>query len=101
MCVEMHMRKIFQNSLIDHSDREYYQYGLICSVCGTEWFSTQLEPAAYADQAEAALQAVREAEKQFHICILCGSTACNACTVSVGEIQMCRNCAERIGQSQA
>ena len=84
------MKDIILNHLIDRSRQETQRFGLICSVCRTEWLSAPKETA------DAKESAVLEAERNFGICALCGELACNSCIRSVGALRMCQNCADRI-----
>ena len=85
------------NYLIDRSDQTLVRYALICPSCNREWCSTQM---AAADSVSVETQkqlAAAEAEADFDICPLCGSLVCHSCMAAVGEMKMCKNCADRMG----
>ena len=91
------MKEMVLNYLIDRSDQAYARYALICPSCNREWRSTQM---AIANNVSAETQkklAAAEAEANFDICPLCGSLVCRSCMVAVGEMKMCKNCADRMG----
>jgi len=81
------MEELILNYLIDRSDQAHAQYALICPSCRREWRST---PGVQKQHAAA------EAKKRFTLCPLCGSLVCADCAASVGGMQICPSCAERI-----
>ena len=89
------MKEMVLNYLIDRSDQAYARYALICSSCNREWRSTQM---AAADNVSVETQKeLAAAEANFDICPLCGNLVCSACMAAVGEMKMCKNCADRMG----
>ena len=91
------MKEMVLNYLIERSDQAYARYALICPSCNREWCSTQM---AVAHNVSAEMQkklAAAEAETNFDICPLCGRLVCNSCMAAVGEMKMCKNCADRMG----
>ena len=91
------MKDIILNHLINRSDRKQIRYTLICPSCSKEWISAgfDMEKAAPPDTQKK--QAAAEAEANFDICPLCGRLVCSSCMAAVGEMKMCKNCADRMG----
>jgi hypothetical protein len=90
------MKEMVLNYLIERSDQAYARYAWICPSCNREWCSTQI---AVADDVSAEARkklATAEAEANFDICLLCGSLVCRSCMAAVGEMKMCKNCADRM-----
>ena len=90
------MKEIVLDHLIDRSDQQSVRYTLICQSCGEEWCSTSqsTEETQFPDNQK--MCAAAEAEQHFDVCPLCGSLVCNSCMKSVGDMKMCRNCANRM-----
>lgn len=90
------MKEIILNYFIDRSDRPLAQYALLCPSCGWEWRSTPISAAETPSVEMQKKMAAVEAEHAFDVCLLCGSLVCRSCMVSVGEMEMCRNCGGRM-----
>ena len=94
--MELPVKEIVLNHLIDRSDRQSVRYTLICQSCGEEWVSTLQSAKGAQSPDKQKLSAAAEAEQYFDVCPLCGSLVCNSCMKSVGGMKMCRNCASRM-----
>lgn len=94
--MEMHVKEIVLDHLIDRSDQQSVCYTLICQSCGKEWVSSSqsVKDTQLPDNQKTC--AAAEAEQHFDVCPLCGSLVCNSCMKSVGDMKMCRNCASRM-----
>ena len=90
------MKELLVNYMIDCSDRQCEQYALICSVCGKEWRSTPTAVSEICSSEEQKKRSAAEATGMMDVCLLCGAVACSDCMVSVGNLLMCRNCADRM-----
>ena len=91
------MREMILNHLINRSDQTHFRYALICPSCSQEWSSTQIAIQGTADPEAHKMLAAEEAETCFHVCPLCGRLVCSSCMTAVGEMRMCKNCADRMG----
>lgn len=94
--MEMPVKEIVLDYLIDRSDRQSVRYTLICQSCGEEWVSTpqSAKEKQFPDKQKTC--AAAEAERHFDVCPLCGSLVCNSCMKSVGDMKMCWSCASRM-----
>ena len=91
------MKEMVLNYLIERSDQAYARYAWICPSCNREWCSTQMAVANNVFAEKQKKLAAEEAEANFDICPLCGRLVCSSCMAAVGEMKMCKNCADRMG----
>ncbi len=85
--------------MTDQSTETKLQFSVRCEECGRKWES---RPAAFTHSREreaARLQALREAQMHFNLCKACGRVVCDACFRVCEMSDMCRACAERLGET--
>lgn len=112
------MNDLLLTRLQDCSTRERFQFYLRCGECGKIWYSSPLRfsranaPPAGERQVvyeiirkrerEAALRlACGQAKECFNICPVCGRLVCDDCFLVGDELDMCRSCAQRLGETPA
>lgn len=103
------MEEWIRANLLELSDASGFRFSLCCSVCGRVWVSettpfsdigrrqTARSRALYEREREEAMsRAVSEALRGFEVCLLCGKITGKECLEELGEMTVCRSCAERL-----
>ena len=102
--------------MTDQSTERSLQFSVRCEECGRIWkstpvaFSKSAASLATADKkviyetllgrevARAKRLAIGEAQQLFSICPVCGRVICDACFRVCENVDMCRACAEKLGE---
>ncbi len=110
------MDHILQDILIDYSTDCVFQFALACADCGEVWKSEPIPfskanevPTSESKQiiyrtlyergkASAREKALKEARQHFNYCPICKHIVCNNCFLICEDLDMCSNCAERLGE---
>lgn len=108
------MMNLLLNHMEDCSTSRYFCFSIRCEVCGEFWYSSsvlfskatqeedylgkkELYNAIYQREKERAkLAAGKEAREQFSQCPICRRLVCDSCFLICDEMDMCRECAERM-----
>lgn len=109
------MRQLVEEILEDLSSGEAFHFRVICAGCGAAYgcrpkrFSKAgavaenpsrqvLFDVLYEQEFRSARQgAIRSAAEQMNYCPVCRRLVCNACFLICEELDLCRNCADRLG----
>lgn len=110
------MRKLIAAALENLSSKEVFLFRVLCGNCGSSYgnrpirFSkADLVPAAqnkqilydalYEQEFGMARQiAIRNAAEQMNYCPVCRRLVCNRCFLICADLDLCRQCAEDLGQ---
>ena len=108
------MRSLLFDHLEDCSTPQYFCFSVRCEVCGEYWYSSsipfskaaqavrhpekkELYDAIYQREKERAKSAAgQEARERFSQCRICRQLVCDACFLICDEMDLCRECAERM-----
>ena len=111
------MKKLVENILEDLSTRDVFLFRAACASCGTEYANQPVRfskrgviPAThskeliyevvYEQEHSAARQAaIHDAAEQLNFCPICKRLICNRCFLICDDLDMCRQCAEKLGES--
>lgn len=111
------MKELVESILENLSSREVFLIRVCCSGCGAEYgnkprrFSKAgVEPengnrkvifdVLYEQELRQARQfAIRDAAEQMNYCPVCKRLVCNGCFLICDELDLCRECAHRLGQT--
>ena len=111
------MKKLVEMMLEDLSTREVFLFRISCPVCGAEYGGKQVRfskagiapatkgkkiiyEACYEQEYRAARQtAIRDAAEHMNYCPICKRLVCNGCFLICEDMDMCRDCADRLGQT--
>jgi len=110
------VKQNIEEYLEDCSTQEKFQYQIQCENCGKIWKSKSrpfsqacMAPSTegkriiyktlyHREKAEAFSLAAQEAKEVFSRCPICGHLVCDDCFMLCEEIEMCRDCAERLNE---
>ncbi len=98
------MKQRIKEHFVDCLEKGGLCFSLTCTVCGTVWKSTVIKPEAPVaikrlgqnEYNRAKEAAYLEAATAFTGCRLCEAPVCNKCMVLLGDMEVCRSCAERL-----
>lgn len=108
------MTSLLSSHLEDCSTPQYFCFSVRCEVCGEYWYSSsipfskaaqavrhpekkELYDAIYQREKERAKSAAgQEARERFSQCPICRQLVCDACFLICDEMDLCRECAERM-----
>lgn len=111
------MKDLLADHLEDCSTSQYFCFTIRCERCDEFWYSSAVpfSKAGQADQYQekkelyqaiyqrekkrAAKLAVQEAKECFNQCPICHRLVCDACFMICDEIDMCQDCAIRLGEN--
>ena len=111
------MKQLVEAILENLSTREVFLFRVLCACCGAEYgnnprrFSKAgVEPenqnkqiifdAIYEQEFRQARQyAIRDAAEHMNYCPICKRLVCNGCFLICEDLDMCRDCAEKLGQT--
>ena len=111
------MRQLVEAILENLSTREVFLFRVLCTCCGAEygksprWFSKAgVEPenrsrqiifeALYEQELRLAREfSLREAAEHMNHCPICKRLVCNGCFMICEDLDMCCECAEKLGQT--
>ena len=110
------MKKLVETVLENRSTKEVFLFRIPCACCGSEYgnqpirFSRAGEPAAtaamqllqaalYEEEMRTVRQtAIGKAAEALNLCPVCRQLVCNRCFMICDELDMCRDCAEKLQQ---
>ena len=108
------MINLLFSHLEDCSTPQYFCFAIRCEVCGEFWYSNSVpfskasQATEYSDKKDlyeaiyqrekerAKLSAGKEAIEHFSQCPICRRLVCNFCFYICDEMDMCKECAERM-----
>jgi len=111
------LRKLVESILEDYSSKEVFLFRATCVSCGTEYASrpvlfskfgvspaTQnkeiIYEAVFEQEHRAARQtAIRDVAEHMNYCPICKKLVCNRCFLICDDLDMCRRCALRLGET--
>lgn len=110
------MINLLSSHLEDCSTPQYFCFAIRCEVCGEFWYSSSIPFSKAAQAAEhrekrelydaiyqrekqrARLSASKEARERFSLCPICRRLVCDSCFLICDEMDLCRECAERMNE---
>ena len=111
------MKEILERILENLSTREVFLFRVRCGSCGTEYGNPPMRfskadtvpesqekqilfQAIYEQELRSARHAaIRESAQHMNFCPICKQVVCNRCFLICEELDMCRDCAEKLGQT--
>ena len=111
------MKQLIESILEDLSTKEVFLFRIACASCGaqyankpTRFSKADVAPASqakktvydalYEQEFRAARQtALRIGAEHMNYCPICKRLVCNGCFLICEDLDMCRDCADRLGQT--
>ena len=111
------MKKMVEQFLENLSTRDVFLFRMVCGGCGAEYANKSVRfskagqaadtqakkvifEAVYEQEFRFARQAaIRDAAEHMNYCPICKRLVCNGCFLICEDMDMCRDCADRLGQT--
>lgn len=111
------MRQLIEQILEDLSTKDVFLFRIACGECGTAFANRPVRfskagtvpvsknkeiiyEALYEQERQTARQrAVGDATENLNFCPICKRLICNRCFLICDDLDMCRECAENLGES--
>ena len=111
------MKTLVELVLENLSTRDFFLFRVLCGECGTAYGNKTVRfskagsdpqtdskkviyDALYEQEfTSARSSAIRDAAEHLNYCPICKRLVCNRCFMICDEVDMCRDCAEKLGQT--